>query len=112
MTKARLAALAATLLAMPLPVTAHQVWLEREGGTVRAYFGEPVEGTRERSGGLLDRIPGPRIFIEDPSKPLPLRRETDHIQASLPAADSDVRLVEDSLAPYGRVPEQRTRPSC
>ncbi len=110
MTKTRLAALVATLFAMPLPAMAHQVWLEREGGTVRAYFGEPVEGMRERSGGLLDRIAGPRIFIGDPSKPLPLRREADHIQASLPAGDGDVRLVEDSLAPYGRVPEQRTRP--
>jgi hypothetical protein len=110
MTRIRLAALAATLLALPLPALSHQVWLEREGGTVRAYFGEPVEDVRERSGGLLDRIAAPRLFTDDPARPLPLRREADHIQASLPAAGGDVRLVEDGLAPYGRVPEQRTRP--
>lgn len=110
MTKTRLAILMATLLAAPLPAGAHQVWLERDGGAVRAYFGEPAEDTRERSGGLLDRIASPRIFTEDPSKPLPLRREADHIQASLPAGGGDVRLVEDGLAPYGRSPEQRTRP--
>ncbi|WP_043361426.1 DUF4198 domain-containing protein [Belnapia sp. F-4-1] len=110
MIKTRIMMLVATLLAAPLPVAAHQVWLEREGDTVRAYFGEPVEDTRERSGGLLDRIASPRIFTDDLSKPLPLRREADHVQASLPPGSGDVRLVEDGLAPYGRTPEQRTRP--
>ena len=108
---ARRPALAALLLAALAPAAgAHQLWLERDGATARAYFGEPVENLRERSGGLLDRIPGPRLFLADPAQPLPLRREADHLAAALPAGAGDIRLVEEGLAPFGRTPEQRTRP--
>jgi len=105
--------LAATLLATTLwtsAAQAHQIWLERDGSTLRAYFGEPVEDLRERSGGLLDRIKGARILAEEPSRALPVQREADHLQAVLPPGQGDVRLVEESLQPYGRAPDQRTKP--
>lgn len=103
--------LAATVLAGPLVSAsqAHQVWLERDGTTARAYFGEPVENVRERSGALLDRIGGPRIFVGDPAQPLPVQRQPDHLSVTLPATQGDVRLVEDGLAPFGRVADQRTK---
>jgi hypothetical protein len=105
--------LAATFLVGPLfasAAQAHQVWLEREGATARAYFGEPIDNVRERSGALLDRISSPRIFTTDPSQPLPVQRHSDHLVVDLPAGQGDVRLVEDGLAPFGRTPDQRTKP--
>ncbi len=98
---------AALLLAFAGPAAAHQLWLEREGQTARAYFGEPVENLRERTGGLLDRIPGPRIFAADPASPLATTRAADHFAATLPAGTGDVRLVEDGLPPFGR--EEKTK---
>src|SRR3712207_5356676 len=89
------------------PTAAHQIWLEREGLTTRAYFGEPVENQRERTGGLLDRIPGPRAFAGDPAAPLPLTRADDHFGATLPPGTGDVRLVEDGIPPFGR--EEKTK---
>ena len=113
MTTTSKAFLAATLLvasAWTGAAQAHQIWLERDGAAVRAYFGEPVENLRERSGALLDRITGPRIFTDEPSRALPIQRQADHLQATVPTGQGDVRLVEDSLSPYGRAPDQRTKP--
>ena len=111
MTMTRNLLLAAGLLGASMTgAGAHQVWLERDGTSARAYFGEPVENQREKTGALLDRISGPRIFTADPAQPLPIQRQADHIAATVPAGAGDVRLVEDSLAPFGRTPEQRTRP--
>ena len=104
--------LTATVLAAPLLVSvtqAHQIWLERDGVTARVYFGEPIENVRERSGALLDRISNPRIFANDAMQPLPIQRQADHLSVSLPAGQGDVRLIEESLAPFGRVADQRTK---
>ncbi|HEY4253353.1 MAG TPA: DUF4198 domain-containing protein [Roseomonas sp.] len=81
---------------------AHQVWLERDGQVVRAYFGEPAENRRERTGALLDRISGPRAFAADPQAALPIERRTDHLEIAAPAGSADIRLVEQSLAPSAR----------
>jgi hypothetical protein len=105
---ASLAALA-WLVALPGGAAAHQVWLERDGDTVLAFFGEPVENLRERSGGLLDRIATPRIFVGESGQPLTLRRAESGIEAKLPAGAGDVRLVEEGLAPYGRAAGERTK---
>ena len=100
-----LALLAAAAFAALAPAAeAHQLWLERDGSTARLYFGEPVENQRERTGGLLDRIPAPRIFAgTDGATGLPVQRREDHIEATLPAGAGDVRMIEDGLAPFGRV---------
>ncbi|RVT97805.1 DUF4198 domain-containing protein [Rhodovarius crocodyli] len=98
--------LAAMLLAAA-PVAAHQIWLEREGQTARAYFGEPVEGVRERTGGLLDRVPGPRSFTTDVAAATAMTRGADHFSATLPAGTGDVRLIEDGFPPFGR--EEKTK---
>ncbi|MCK8785008.1 DUF4198 domain-containing protein [Roseomonas sp. NAR14] len=104
MSRPRHLLLAALLSAAPpLAATAqaHQIWLEREGTTVRAYFGEPVENTRERSGGLLDRIAGPRIFATDPQRGFTVERRQESLDAAVPAGTGDVRLIEDTLPPFG-----------
>ncbi|NOG70151.1 DUF4198 domain-containing protein [Roseicella sp. DB1501] len=97
-----LAALAAIPVALALPATAHQLWLEREGDAARLYFGEPVENQRERTGGLLDRIPNPKVFVADPASPLPAQRQADHFAVALPRGAGDVRMIEDGLPPFGR----------
>jgi hypothetical protein len=100
--------LAAAALLIAGGAEAHQIWLEREGAVVRAYFGEPVENLRERSGGLLDRISGPRAFAADPAAALPIARRDDHLEIAAPG-DADTRFVEDSLAPFGRTGAARTK---
>jgi len=103
-------AIASLLAALPGLSQAHQIWLERAGGTARAYFGEPVENLREKAGGLLDRIATPRSFLSEGGQPLPLRRTETAIEATLPGNAGDVRLVEDGLAPFGREGTERTKP--
>lgn len=94
--------LVTALVTLASTALAHQLWLERDGDTARLYFGEPVENLRERSGALLDRITGPRVFGADPAAALPLTRREDHIAAALPAGTGDVRMIEDSIPPFGR----------
>ncbi|RAI59570.1 DUF4198 domain-containing protein [Roseicella frigidaeris] len=115
MPKRRLASalLAVALAAAPLlarPAAAHQLWLEREGDSARLYFGEPIENQRERSGGLLDRIPNPKVFAADPAAALPVQRREDHFAISLPRGTGDVRMIEDGLAPFGRPGTEKVKP--
>lgn len=97
--------LPAALLLAPLPSRAHQLWLERDGTALRAYFGEPVENVRERTGALLDRIAAPRVL----GAPSHLTRKPDHIAFALPAGTGDARVVEDTLPPFGREGTPRTK---
>lgn len=105
----RRAAFGAFALLLAQPAIAHQVWLERDGQTVHAYFGEPVDNVRERTGGYLDRIATPRAFTTDPSATLPVTRQADSLDFTLPAAATDARLVEDGLAPFGTPESGRTK---
>jgi hypothetical protein len=105
----RHAAVGALALLVALPAAAHQVWLERDGQTVHAYFGEPIDNVRERTGGYLDRIAAPRAFTADPAAALPVTRRADSLDFTLPAGATDARLVEDGLAPFGRPETGRTK---
>jgi hypothetical protein len=78
---------------------AHYVWLERDGdGPARAYFGEWVDDIREKSGGLLDRIKAPRVFIGANSEPLPVKRNENNLEITVKGR-GDLRLMENSMAP-------------
>ncbi|MBL8032999.1 MAG: hypothetical protein JNJ69_04820 [Leptospiraceae bacterium] len=46
-------------------VSAHYIWIERDGSTSRVYYGEIQDGEREKSPGKLDKIKGLRIFTVD-----------------------------------------------
>lgn len=52
----------AALVMLASTALAHQFWLEREDDAARLYLGTPVENWRERGGGLIDRITGPRVL--------------------------------------------------
>jgi hypothetical protein len=78
---------------------AHYVWLERDGeGPARAYFGEWIDDIREKSGGLLDRIKAPRVFIGANSEPLPVKRNENNLEITVKGR-GDLRLLENSMAP-------------
>jgi hypothetical protein len=98
----RTALLAAVLLSMPGAAGAHELWLERDGNIVHGYFGEPAENLREKTGGLLDRLTGPRAFATDPRQGLPLARKADNFEIAAPASATDVRLVEETMKPFSR----------
>lgn len=106
----RHAAFGALALLVALPAAAHQVWLERHGQTVHVYFGEPIDNVRERAGGYLDYIAAPRAFTIDASTTLPVTRQADRLDVTLPAGAIDARLVEDGVAPYGRPETGRIKP--
>lgn len=56
--------LAAALL-LPGFLSAHYIWIERDGATARVYYGEIQDGEREKSPGKLDKIKGLRTFSAD-----------------------------------------------
>ena len=78
---------------------AHYVWLERDGdGPARAYLGEWVDDIREKSGGMLDRIKAPRVFLGANSDPLPVKRNENNLEIAVNGR-GDLRLVDSSMAP-------------
>jgi hypothetical protein len=93
---------AITVFAMPSLIPsahAHYVWLERDGdGPARAYLGEWIDDVREKSGGLLDRVRAPRVFLGASSEPLPLKRNENNLEIEVKGR-GDVRLVENSMPP-------------
>jgi hypothetical protein len=88
----------ATLSLIP-SARAHYVWLEREGdGPARAYLGEWIDDIREKTGGLLDRIKAPRVFLGASTEPLPVRRKENNLEIEA-RRRGDVRLVESGMPP-------------
>jgi hypothetical protein len=88
-----------TALLLISPARAHYVWIERDGdGPARAYFGEWIDNIREKTGGLLDRIKAPRVFLGPSSDPLPVKRNENNLEIAAQKR-GDVRLVDNSMAP-------------
>ena len=48
---------------LSLDVAAHALWLEKEAGAIRLYFGEYAENLREPSPGRLDSIIEPKVTV-------------------------------------------------
>jgi uncharacterized GH25 family protein len=81
------------------PAQAHFVWLERDGeGPARAYFGEWISDIREKSGGMLDRIKAPRVFLGAGTNALTVKRNDNNLEIAVKGS-GDVRLVDSSMAP-------------
>jgi hypothetical protein len=91
----------ALLLAVSLadPALGHYVWLERDGeGVTRGYLGEWIDDIREKSGGMLDRIKAPKVFLGAGTETLSVKRNENNLEFPTKGR-GDVRLVEDSMAP-------------
>jgi len=88
----------ATLSLIP-SVHAHYVWLERDGdGPARAYLGEWIDDIREKTGGMLDRIKAPKVFLGASTEPLPVKRNENNLEFEVKGR-GDVRLVENTMPP-------------
>lgn len=86
----------ATLALIP-SVHAHYVWLERDGdGPARAYLSEWIDDIREKTGGMLDRIKAPKVFLGASTEPLPIKRNENNLEFQVKGR-GDVRLVENSM---------------
>lgn len=84
------------LLCMGGGLFAHAVWVEKEKGVAKAYFGEWDEDKREIAGKLLDYIRGPQAF-QGPSKTaLPLTKESNHFAIPV-KGPGDIRVIESSI---------------
>jgi uncharacterized GH25 family protein len=61
--------LLSTLVTAMLPslISAHYIWIERDGSASRVYYGEIQDGEREKSPGKLDKIKGLQMFKADKS---------------------------------------------
>jgi hypothetical protein len=78
---------------------AHYVWLERDGdGPARAYLGEWIDDIREKTGGMLDRIKAPRVFLGASNDPLPVKRNENNLEINAKGR-GDLRLVENGIPP-------------
>ena len=75
------------------------MWLERDGdGPARAYLGESINDIREKTGGLLDRIKAPQVFLGTSTNPLPAKRKESNLEIEV-RGHGDVRLVESGMPP-------------
>jgi hypothetical protein len=73
---------------------AHYIWLERNGATVQAFFGEWEGDLREVSGRTFDRITGLTAFQADRAKMLNVTKESNHF-AITGSTKGDVRALVD-----------------
>jgi len=101
---AALAALAAFLsLSFVGAASAHSIWLERDGETVRIFFGEFDENLREASPGLLDRLtPQAKVAAASGEKALKVDKTAAFFAVAGPVGADDSIVAED-----GRVSERR-----
>lgn len=100
-----------------LDVAAHALWLEKEAGAIRLYFGEYAENLRESSPGRLDSIIEPKVTVVNAKgieKPVEVRRENNYF--AIPA-DKEVEggavlvqaLKQSIREPQGQIPSPTYR---
>ncbi|HEU0124102.1 MAG TPA: hypothetical protein VFQ91_26455 [Bryobacteraceae bacterium] len=75
---------------------AHAVWVEKEKGVAKAYFGEWDEDKREIAGKLLDYIRGPQAFQGSSKTSLPLTKESNHFAIPVKGT-GDIRVIESTI---------------
>lgn len=84
------------VLSQQASMFAHAVWVEKEKGIAKAYFGEWHEDKREISGKLLDFIKNPKAFSGTDRTPLSLTKENNHFAIPIKGT-GDIRVIEDTL---------------
>src|SRR6185312_2481599 len=102
---------------LSLDVAAHALWLEKEAGAIRLYFGEYAENLREPSPGRLDSIIEPKVTVVNAKgveKPVEAKRENNYfaIPAGKEAQDGAVlvqALKQSIREPQGQIPSPTYR---
>lgn len=83
--------------------SAHEIWLERHGDTVRTYVGD---ATGERDGGetLAKLVPTSKLFASDPAQVAPVSATPEHLVAKatgILGGKGDLRYYNDQVwAPW------------
>ncbi|HEU4855390.1 MAG TPA: DUF4198 domain-containing protein [Nitrosospira sp.] len=102
---------------LSLDAAAHALWLERDAGATRLYFGEYAENLRESSPGRLDSIIEPRVTVVNAKgveKPVEASCESNYfaIPAGKEAQDGAVlvqALKQSIREPQGQIPSPTYR---
>lgn len=92
MLKKTTAALA--LAGLATGASAHEIWLERHGETVRAYVGDAT-GERDQGEAIAKLVATSKLFA-DPARPVPLTAQADHLAASV-GSNGDLRFYNDQV---------------
>lgn len=87
------AALIASLCSVP--AHAHEVWLERDGATVRAYVGDKT-GDVDTGEAITKLVSTSKLFGRDPDRAQPVTAHDDHLSAHV-NGDGDIRYFNDQL---------------
>lgn len=88
-----------TMFVAAMPASAHYLWIEQaESQHKRLYFGEVEEGLREKTGGRLDEIKGPKAWALDVGgrrHELQTARAADHFDLGVNKSEAPV-IAEES----------------
>lgn len=97
--------IAAALLASTVTVgaSAHEIWLERHGDSVRAYVGDAT-GERDEGDTLVKLVPTSKLFADDPTRVVSPSATPNHLVAKTTgvlAGKGDLRFYNDQVwAPW------------
>ena len=102
---------------LSLDLAAHALWVEKDSGALRLYFGEYAENLHETSPGRLDSIIEPRVTVVNAKgveQPVDVRRENNHfvIPAGTEAGGGAVlvqALKQSIREPQGKIPSPTYR---
>lgn len=90
---------AAALLATTTGASAHEIWLERHGDTVRTYVGDAT-GERDSGETLVKLVPTSALFANDRSRPVAMSAQPEYLAASI-AHQGDLHYYNDQVwAPW------------
>lgn len=74
--------------------SAHEIWLERHGETVRVYVGDAT-GERDQGETLVKLVPTSKLFA-DPARPVAVTAQSQYLAASV-GGTGDLRFYNDQV---------------
>ncbi len=91
---------AAVMLSSALTTaSAHEIWLERHGDSVRTYVGDAT-GERDKGEDIAKLVSTSRLTVGESSTPIPVTAQTDYLVATV-ASKQDLRYYNDQVwAPW------------
>jgi hypothetical protein len=83
------------------PASAHQIWIEQDGGNAKLYFGEYVDNLRETSPGTLDKLPSVQVQVValDSDEWLTPKKTANAFDLGVRVARGQVLLAQESRYP-------------
>lgn len=90
-----------TSIALAMPASAHQVWLQQDAKGAQLYFGEFGENLREVSPGRLDKLASPSAVLIGPNgeRTLELSKQPNAFRLSAKAGKGESIVAEETHYP-------------